>query len=358
MTSDVTGAVLMSAMAAVMAAGGPSALVIAIGAVNSVVFSAYDPATSALIPQVVGERDLAAANALKATIDNVAVLAGPALAGAMLAAVSPSTVIVFNAATFVVSALLVSRLRVRSVPSDVTEDGGPWQQVLVGYRAIVQSRTTTILVWFCVLASFFYGTDTVLFAILSKTRLGTAEDGYGYLLAALGLGGILAAGLVNRFASLPRLGMITVAGMVVYCVPTAVMVTVHSPTVAFVLEVIRGGGTLVVDTLAVTALQRTLAPNLIARVFGAFFALVLGGICVGALVTPLLLHGIGTNGTLLFYGAGLPALVVASYPLMAGMDREAVTMLRVLEPRIAGREAGHLRCRVPPRAREAGPRGE
>ena len=66
MTSDVTGAVLMSAMAAAMAAGGPSALVIAIGVVNSVVFSAYDPATSALIPQVVGERDLAAANALKA----------------------------------------------------------------------------------------------------------------------------------------------------------------------------------------------------------------------------------------------------------------------------------------------------
>jgi MFS family permease len=334
-TCDLTATGLMAAMATAMALHAHSAVVIAIGALNSILMSAYDPATSALIPQVVGEKDLAAANGLKGTIDNLTILVGPALGGAMLAAVSPAGVIAFNAGTFVVSAALVSRAGVRSVPTDVTQDGGPLQQIRVGYRAIVASRRTAILVWFSVLASFFYGTDTVLFAVLSKTRLGTGEDGYGYLLAALGVGGVLAAGLVNRLAASPRLALMIVGGMAVYCVPTAVMATVHSPEIAFVLQVIRGGGTLVVDTLAITALQRTLAPDLIARVFGAFWALVLGGISIGALITPALLHGLGTNGTLLVYGAALPLLVVGCYPMLAGMDREAVHLLQTLEPRIA-----------------------
>lgn len=334
-TCDLTATVLMAAMATAMALHAHAAVVIAVGALNSVLMSAYDPATSALIPQVVGEKDLAAANALKSTIENLTILVGPALGGAMLAAVSPSGVIAFNAATFLVSATVVSRTGVRSTPTDVSKDGGPLQQIRVGYQAIVASRRTAILVWFSVLASFFYGTDTVLFAVLSKTRLGTGEDGYGYLLAALGVGGILAAGLVNRLAASPRLALMIVGGMVVYCVPTAVMATVHSPELAFVLQVIRGGGTLVVDTLAITALQRTLAPDLIARVFGAFWALVLGGISIGALITPALLHGLGTNGTLLVYGAAMPLLVVGAYPMLAGMDREAVRLLQALEPRIA-----------------------
>ena len=42
---------------------------------------------------------------------------------------------------------------------------------------------------------------------------------------------------------------------------------------AFVVQVVRGAGTLFVDVLAVTAMQRTLPSDVMARVFGAFGAL-------------------------------------------------------------------------------------
>ena len=65
---------------------------------------------------------------------------------------------------------------------------------------------TAVLVAFSIVATFVYGTDTVLFVVLSDELLGTGAEGYGYLLAGLGVGGIAAAGLVTRLEQRPRLG--------------------------------------------------------------------------------------------------------------------------------------------------------
>ena len=55
-------------------------------------------------------------------------------------------------------------VRTRSQPSDVTEGGqkDPLAQMMVGLRALARSSTARLLAGFSVLASFYYGTDTVL----------------------------------------------------------------------------------------------------------------------------------------------------------------------------------------------------
>jgi CRP-like cAMP-binding protein/predicted MFS family arabinose efflux permease len=340
--SDLFSAIFMVAMAATMAADGPPLVVIALAALTTTTCSVYMPATSAMVPQIAGEDDLAPANALNAAIDNVAILVGPALAGALLVVLSPAAVTAFNAGTFLVSAALVSRVRARSHPTDVTAAGGPIRQMLVGVRAIGESSTAALLVGFSVLASFVYGTDTVVFVVVSQDKLGTGSHGLGYLLAALGVGGLAGATFVNRLASSARLGMVITVGMVVYCVPTALLVVVHSPSVAFALVVVRGAATLVVDTLAVTALQRTLAPDLVARVFGVFMALVLAAISLGAVLTPLLLSTTSLDTTLLVLGLGIPLLVVLAAPWTTALDRVGARRLAQLGPRIAALEGLNL----------------
>jgi hypothetical protein len=221
------------------------------------------------------------------------------------------------------------------MPSDVTRDGGPLGQLAAGLRAITTSSTAAVLVGFSVLASFIYGTDTVLFVLISEDKLGTGATGYGYLLMAAGVGGIIGSAFVNRLASSPRLGLVITVGMAVYCVPTAVLIMVHSPALAFALQVIRGGGTLVVDVLAMTALQRSLPSDMIARVFGIFFALVLGAISLGAVLMPVVLRATSLDATMLLVGLGVPALVAAAYPWTASIDRAARLRLAELAPRIA-----------------------
>ncbi|HEY8674038.1 MAG TPA: MFS transporter [Candidatus Dormibacteraeota bacterium] len=334
---DTLALTFQAALAVVAAANGPVVLAIVFAALTSVSTSAYDPAARATTPAIVGEEHLAAANSAQSAVENLSMIVGPAIAGVLLLFSPPAAVFAINAATFGLSALLVSRVRTRNRPSDMRQGGavGPLNQMAEGIRAFVSSPKVILLAGFSILASFVYGTDTVLFVVVSKEQLGTGSTGYGYLLVALGLGGILVAGFMNRVAASRRLGAIIVIGMAVYCIPTSLLTIVHTPWIAFLLEAIRGGGTIVVDVTAITALQRLVNPDVVARVFGVFFALVLGAISLGALLMPILLGSIGLNATLLIMGFAIPAVCVAAYPWIRVLDARAQRELAAIAPRIA-----------------------
>ncbi|MDQ1696460.1 MAG: hypothetical protein QOJ03_1813 [Frankiaceae bacterium] len=333
-TADLIRFCNMIVLTFICATHAPAWLAILVAGVNAVVACAYNPATNAMVPQLVGEEHLAAGNALIETINNVAIIAGPALGAVVLAFGSPAQVMGIDSVTFLLSAALVWRIHARSVPTDVTRDGGPFSQMAVGVRAIVGSSTAALLTSFVVATTLLYGTDTVLFLFLSRDKLGTGAEGYGYLLVALGVGGLLGAAFVNRLAALPRLSLILSAGMIAYAAPTALLVVVHSPTLAFIIEVVRGVATLVVDVLAMTALQRSLAPEMISRVFGVFWALILGGLALGAFITPFLLNIFGLDTSLYLAAFVVPVVVVLVYPKLAALDRIASVTAEQLAPRV------------------------
>src|SRR5262249_10170866 len=99
------------------------------------------------------------------------------------------------------------------------------------------------------------------------------------------------------------------------------------------------GGTLVVDVLAVTLLQRSLPKDMIARVFGAFFTLVLAAICLGSLVASQLMAHAPLNVSLLLLAVVAPVACAACWPYLHRMDQEAVGKLAELRPRITLLEA-------------------
>jgi CRP-like cAMP-binding protein/predicted MFS family arabinose efflux permease len=347
-SADVVRAILMAGMAALVAVDAPPAVVIAVSGLLAIVASVYDPATAAMLPQLLGEDNLAAGNALTETINNLAIVVGPAVGAAVLLVGKPWVVMAIDAVTFVVSAVLVGRMKARSVPTDLTTHGGPLRQVMVGVRAITRSATASILVGFTVVTTALYGVDTVLFVFLSRDKLGTGATGYGYLLVALGVGGIVASALVNRLAAWPRLSAVLAVGMIAYAAPTAALVFVHSPVLASAIEVLRGVATLLVDVLAMTALQRSLAPEMISRVFGVFWALAIAGLGLGAFATPFLLSGLGLNRTLLVAGLVVPVLVVAVYPRLASIDRLAGARAEALAPRTRVLESLQIFAAAPP----------
>lgn len=334
-TLDVVAAVLMGALVLVTTLDLPVPLAIVITAVASTVGTMYEPAVAALTPQLVGERDLGAANTLRNTIDNLCVIAGPGV-GALLLLLGPAPLAIgLNGVMYAASGAMVSRIRARSQPTDVTEGGslGVVQQMLVGIKAIGSSSTTLILVAYSVAATLVYGFDTVQFVVLSRDVLGTGAEGYGYLLAGLGVGGLMAAPLVVRLERLPWLGWVILAGMAAYCLPTLLFLIVDEPLAAFVVEAVRGAGTLVVDVLAVTALQRALPNDVLARVFGAFDSLLLVAIVVGASVAPLVINAWGIDASLWIAGLVIPLLSLLGRPALQRMDRRSAVRRAELAPR-------------------------
>ena len=327
---------LMTVLAVITAAKGAALLVIVLAGLNAVASMAFTPADYAMTPQVVPAAELAAANTVRNTVENLTVIAGPALGGLLLVLGPTPIAFAVNAGSFLVAALICGLVRARSKPVDVTESGeaGPLRQMLVGISTILTSASTTMLVLYSVIASFVYGVDTVQFILLSDQRLGTGTNGYGYLLAGLGVGGVLAAGIVNRISGWPRLGTVILTGMAVYCLPTLLFLGVHSPVAAFLIQAVRGAGTLVVDVLAMTALQRSLPSDRLARVMGAFFTLVLGAISLGALLTPVLFDHTSLNTTIWAAGLVLPAACLLGWPWLRQMDTANVAHLAAIRPRL------------------------
>ncbi len=334
---DVVSALTMAALAAEMLLGAHPAVALATSSLVSVVQRVYGPAAAAMTPQLVPARDLGAANALRNTVTNLCVVAGPALAALVLVLLEPGSVVLLSAAAFVGSALMVARVRARSTPVDVTEGGsaGAVRQMAVGVRTILGSAETAALVGFTMISTAVFGTDTVLFVVLSDELLGTGSEGYGYLLAGLGVGGIVAAAFVTRLERLPRLGLVLLAAMATYTLPTLLFLVVREPAVAFVVECVRGAGVLAIEVLTITVLQRSVPSDRLARVFGAFEGVMVLAIVAGAFLTPWALAAFGLTAVIWLLGLVVPLAVLVALPWLRRMDRVAVERRRALEDRVA-----------------------
>ena len=328
--SALASAVLMTGMAVVVATGAPVGFVLALAALSAVPLAPYQPAAGALTPDVVGERDLAAANSIFSALQNLVVVLGPAIGGLLLLTGRPVIGVVINAASFAAAAALVSRLRVRSRGGAEAEDGA-WQQLTAGLKALAAQPVAVAVILFSALDSAVYGASTVLYVPLS-IRLGTGANGYGYLLAGSALGGLVGAGLANRLSSTSRLAPVIMGSICVQALPFLITVPVHAPALAALLQVVSGVGMVVVDVLALTSLQRDLPGAVLGRVLGVFDTVVLAGIMLASVAVGVLLAHADVVVALVAIGIGIPAIALAGLPALLRADRTSAAAAARLRP--------------------------
>lgn len=330
--SSLASAALMIGMALVVAVDGPVSLILGFLALSAVVLSPYRPAAGALTPETVGENDLAAANSIFSALENLVVVVGPGVGGLLLLIGRPVIGVAINAASFVVAAAVLSRLRVRSRGGGAG-DGNALQQLAVGLKALAAKRVALAIILFCALDSAVYGASTVLYVPLS-IRLGTGPNGYSYLLAGAALGGVLGAGLANRLSGAGHLAPILMGSLCLQALPFLLTVPVNSPVLACALQVASGVGMVIVDVLAITSLQRDLPGDVLSRVLGVFDTLVLAGILLASLAVGILLAHADVNVALIAVGVGIPAIGLIGLPTLLRADRTSAAAAERLRPRV------------------------
>jgi hypothetical protein len=168
-----------------------------------------------------------------------------------------------------------------------------------------------------------------------SVHLTGGSDGYGYLLAGQALGGLLLATVANRLSARGRLADVLVGGMLLLSLPFAATAAVHGLTAAFLLQVLAGAGMVVIDVLAITALQRDLARGVLSRALGLVDSVVLAACVTGSAAAAVLLRTSGLTSTLVVFGVGFAGLaVVSARPLLAA-DRRAASALAAVRSRVA-----------------------
>jgi CRP-like cAMP-binding protein len=333
LTSALACFVSMTALALVVAKNGPVLVTLALSACTTILSTPYRPAAAAVIPDVVPESELVAANAIFGGLESLVVVLGPGVGGILLAAGPAAAGITLNSLSFLVSAMVVCRLMVRSHGDAGAAGESAFAQFSAGITALWHAPVALTLLAFCCLDSAVYGASTVILVPLSH-HLGGTSDGYGYLLAANSLGGVLIAGLANRFGSASRLAPLIVAGMLMLALPYAVVAGVTSPAIGYPLMVVSGAGMVIVDVLAVTALQRDLPREVLSRAFGLLEAAVPLSLLIASPITAAILHSTNLTDTLLAIGFGFSAAAILGLPPVLRADSRTAAAVRLLRPRV------------------------
>ena len=216
----------------------------------------------ALLPRLVGEARLGPASALLHTVQDLGVLIGPAI-GAILLGVAPAWIaFLANGATFAVSALLISAMRPDAAPAGGAASGVA--QLAGGLRTV---RTTAFAPWLIVIVAmveFTYGAQTVQLVVYARHSLALGSGGYGILLTAVGLGGLLSAAANGRPAASRRVSLIVIITGSLACATELAYAGVQVRTIALAVTVIGNAGLVSCEVVGETALAR-IAPRRRAR---------------------------------------------------------------------------------------------
>jgi MFS family permease len=193
--------VRLAAFAALPFAGGPG-VIVALALVVGFASGFFRPAAYAGMPNLVAEEDLPYANSLFQTVENLTWMVGPLLGGILLAASGPDVPYVVNAATFLVSALLVARIPAERLRSEDAFSRGHWHDLAEGFAHVARSREvlTVIVAWTIVM--FGEAGVNVAEVFLVRDAFDAGNAGLGLMMGGTGLGLVVgsavAAGLITR----------------------------------------------------------------------------------------------------------------------------------------------------------------
>ena len=165
--------------------------IIALAFAAGIATSFFRPAVYAGLPNLVTDRDLPQANGILQTADNLTWTIGAFIGGALVAATSPDVAYVVNAVSFLVSALLIVRIRERFEEAEREPSRGGWRDFVEGLSLVGRSRAllTVVVAWSIVmLANAGVNVSEV---VLAKKVFSAGDFGYGLLVGATGLGLVL-----------------------------------------------------------------------------------------------------------------------------------------------------------------------
>lgn len=335
-------------------------LTLVLAAVAGIGTGLFTPAALASLPSLVEPPRLPAASAVYGVLADLGYTIGPALAAGALLLGSAESLMVANAITFAVSAVVLARLSFGGLPAGEREPFVEARPSLLaeardGLRATVGMIGLRTVLFASGVALFFGGLFNVGELLLVTRELGTTETAYSALVALYGLGfvaGSISGSKGGELSLLKRRYLIGVAVMGIGFVGAGLSPTLPLALGAFAVAGVGNGLLLVYERLMIQAL---VPDQLSGRVFGVKDALTAWAFGLAFVSAGGLIELVGVRELLVFAGTGallvwaISAIILRrAWTALAG-DARVETVVDVLSG--SGRNADTAGSR---RAREHG----
>ena len=402
LVTDLARGATMLAIAALVAFDGPVAAIVVLAVLAACFSTFFYPAIGSYLPSLVeDERQLGPANSLWASLDNLGFIIGPAIGGLLIAAGGITVAFLVNAATFAVIAWVLwglppSRAGDRdrrptddardtpelpktpetetpsadsapgaeaSAPSADSTTGAdpsaPSAESATGAAATAQAPDPTravnrsvrplagILV-LEVVAGLFVGAVAVLSVVLAVDILEAGEAATGYLNAAVGVGGLVGAVGSGILVLRRSLGLPLLLAAVILAVGFAFLGASGTLVLAMIAMAVISAGTIGLDVIQTTILQRATPDAILGRAVGIRMSLSTVAQAAGSFALPVAVVGLGAlpvlgAGAVAIVAASLVAVVLIGPALTRAPSPFEATLARVTQlPLFAGVDAARL----------------
>ncbi len=284
----------------------------------------FNPARSALLPRIVGEDRLLAANSVSQTSRVVFNVLGTTAAG-LLAAVSDTfaPAFIIDSLTFLVSAVLIIRIRT-SGAAEKEHVGKAWEDMKSGFRVMVSSRPLRAVLVAAAVAMLGLGATNVLLVPFIVEDLMLSEAFFGLIEFAQVLAMVIAGSVIALIAGRLRPGALVSLGLLGVGLTIGLL---SLPTELWqVLIILFMAGLSVAPTQAgVSTLTQTLIPDdMRGRVGGALNALISGATILSMGLAGVAAAGIGVRNVFLMSGLITGAAGILAWVMLKGVDERPV----------------------------------
>jgi len=150
------------------------------------------PARQSLVAEMVGRSEVSSAISLNSACFNAARIVGPSIGGLVIARYGVAPAFLMNAIGFAISIAMMSTLRSRGLPQPGSV-GTVGEEILTGIRYVWGTREMLLALGLCFMVSFCVFNFTIYVPLVVRNVLGLGAEGFGFLMASLGVGAVSGA---------------------------------------------------------------------------------------------------------------------------------------------------------------------
>lgn len=325
--TQTASALFAGILAAITLSGNEAVLAIYALTAALAAATAFDnPARQSLVPQIVPREHMTNAVSLNTLTWHIGTIAGPAVAGVLLARFNTGIVYAVNAVSFgaVVIALLLMQYRrgEAAAPERVS-----WQSMMEGIRFTFRSR----IIWSTMLLDFmatFFASARTMLPIVARDILHVGAEGYGLLLTAQPLGALIAGTVVSLRKDIRRQGVVLLVSVAVYGAATALFGLSTLYGLSYVIFALTGAGDTVSTVIRGTIRQLVTPDHLRGRMTSVNMVFFMGGPQLGEIEAGLVGSLFGVPVAIVTGGIAtilLTAWIAYKYPRLRNYTLDQLT---------------------------------
>jgi len=249
---------------------------------------AFDiPTRQSFVIEMVGKDDLMNAIALNSSLFNGARVFGPALAGVLIGVIGVTGCLFLNGVSYcaIVAAYLAMRL---PAITQRTERQPMWHETVEAFRYVRNHRILSAVISLVTIVSLFGWPYSVLLPVFARDVLHVNASGYGYLMAANGLGAFFGAITLASLGDSPHRRNLFYGGLFGFCIMLAVFALSHVYWLSAAALAGSGFFMIIFFATANTAVQTRVPDALRGRVMGIYALAFLGLTPFGSLIAGAL----------------------------------------------------------------------